>query len=426
MFKIFNVKRFKSIKELNVDVGSFNVIIGENGAGKSNFLEALAVFSAGLSNKLSSEFFKNRGIRYTQANNLFSTFSNKTYPSSLISGIDQMGAIGVILSYDPDEPYPEVKHELGFGTYDKDKKSSKFFYSTDGNDELEQKINELYEDIAKRYGSVEEYDRQLTELMTSTGGMNIKAPNQLLEDLARITPFLNIQRHLYSYRNKKDIRKKGDFVIYSPELSELKVFYKESQIDPLSAQGAGLFKLLITMEALEPEKLKKVFEIASIFQWVDEIGIQKDGNNVIEKLKIKDFFMGCDLDHNNVNEGFLFVLFYATLFSSQYTPDFFAIDNIDASLNPKLCRVLIKELIKLAKENGKQAFVTTHNPAILDGLDLHDDDQRLFVVERKDEGDTTLRRIGIDDLPKPTRSGQTIKLSEAFMRGLLGGLPTNF
>jgi hypothetical protein len=31
-------------------------------------------------------------------------------------------------------------------------------------------------------------------------------------------------------------------------------------------------------------------------------------------------------------------------------------------------------------------LVTTHNPAALDGLNLNDEDQRLFVVYRNDEG----------------------------------------
>lgn len=70
--------------------------------------------------------------------------------------------------------------------------------------------------------------------------------------------------------------------------------------------------------------------------------------------------------------------------------------------------------------------MTTHNPAILDGLNLNDDSERLFKVERNDDGATQLKRIGVDDLPKPKRNGQVLRLSEAFMRGLLGGLPTNF
>ena len=162
-----------------------------------------------------------------------------------------------------------------------------------------------------------------------------------------------------------------------------------------------------------------------MFQWAEKIVVDDTSYNE-QKVKIVDRFMGREIDHRSANEGFLFVLFYAVLFSSKYTPDFFAIDNIDASLNPKLCRVLIKKLIEIAKKNNKQVFVTTHNPAILDGLNLNDDSERLFKVERNDDGATQLKRIGVDDLPKPKRNGQVLRLSEAFMRGLLGGLPTNF
>ena len=47
MIKSVKIENYKSIQELEVDVGRFNVIIGENGAGKSNFLEGIAIFSAG-------------------------------------------------------------------------------------------------------------------------------------------------------------------------------------------------------------------------------------------------------------------------------------------------------------------------------------------------------------------------------------------
>ena len=39
MIKSVKIENYKSIQSLEVDVGRFNVIIGENGAGKSNFLE---------------------------------------------------------------------------------------------------------------------------------------------------------------------------------------------------------------------------------------------------------------------------------------------------------------------------------------------------------------------------------------------------
>ena len=108
-----------------------------------------------------------------------------------------------------------------------------------------------------------------------------------------------------------------------------------------------------------------------------------------------------------------------TLFASPDTPAFFAIDNIESSFNPKLCTKLIKTIVELAIENKKQVILTTHNPYVLDGLDLSDDEQRLFVARRSRDGHTVIKRIPfIEDL--------NMHLSEVWMKGMIGGLPDNF
>jgi predicted ATPase len=71
----------------------------------------------------------------------------------------------------------------------------------------------------------------------------------------------------------------------------------------------------------------------------------------------------------------------------------------------------------------KQVIFTTHNPAVLDGLDLEDDEQRLIVTERGKDGATRARRV---QAPKPLDGDPPVPLSEAFVRGYLGGLPKNF
>ncbi len=123
----------------------------------------------------------------------------------------------------------------------------------------------------------------------------------------------------------------------------------------------------------------------------------------------------------NANEGVLELLFYLSLFSSNRTPALFAIDNIDNGLNPRLCRHLITMLTRLAVSNGKQVILTTQNPAVLDGMNLNNDSQRLYIVSRNDEGRT---------IAKPLRTkadnGNRMKLSEMWMNGLIGGVPDNF
>jgi predicted ATPase len=117
------------------------------------------------------------------------------------------------------------------------------------------------------------------------------------------------------------------------------------------------------------------------------------------------------------------LLFYLCLFVSDDTPRFFAIDNIDVSLNPKLCSQLMIELNKLAVKYKKQVVFTTHSPAILDGLNLTDKNQKLYVVSRNKLGQTKINRI---EKPKSIKGKEPVKLSEAFLRGYLGGLPNNF
>ena len=144
------------------------------------------------------------------------------------------------------------------------------------------------------------------------------------------------------------------------------------------------------------------------------------------RIKIRDKFLEDGfqyIDQRSANEGFLYLLFYFTLFISDLTTVFFAIDNIDNAMNPKLGRELIKILAKLAKEHDKQAILTTHNPSVLDGLDLNDDEQRLFVVYRNADGHTKVKRVFKKEMPEGIAP---MPLSEMFLKGLIGGLPKNF
>jgi AAA15 family ATPase/GTPase len=113
------------------------------------------------------------------------------------------------------------------------------------------------------------------------------------------------------------------------------------------------------------------------------------------------------------------------LIVAKETPKSFAIDNIDASLNPKLCTKLMIIICDLAKKYDKQIFLTTHNPAILDGINLNDKEQKLFVVSRNKSGYTRTKNITAKDKPKSSND-EPLKLSEAFLRGYLGGLPKGF
>jgi AAA15 family ATPase/GTPase len=231
--------------------------------------------------------------------------------------------------------------------------------------------------------------------------------------------------------DSKILDKLSEFVIYNLTTQSLRGLSSESKKQPLGINGESLDVLLNNFSKSELELLESH---NNFFNWLDGIKIDKRDELKTEgyklgksnsKLYFTDKYM---LKKNNLfsaenaNEGILHVLFYLSLFISQKTPNFFAIDNIETALNPKLCRELVKHLVELSILKNKQAIITTHNPAILDGLNLNDDNQRLFEVYRNDNGATKIRRIKF----KSDLSDKQYKISSMWMNGVLGAIPKNF
>ncbi len=77
MINSVQIQNFKSVVDLKLELGQFNVLIGENGCGKSNILEAMAFGGAASANKLDYEFLGSRGIRVTNPKHIFSAFGKR-------------------------------------------------------------------------------------------------------------------------------------------------------------------------------------------------------------------------------------------------------------------------------------------------------------------------------------------------------------
>ena len=211
------------------------------------------------------------------------------------------------------------------------------------------------------------------------------------------------------------------FAIYSPENSYLRKFEDEERIQPLGNKGEGLFKLLkVFSDEKKQTSLNTLKKYLKMIDWFDDIEIPGQAFGGEKIINLKDRFIDEQIfiQQHNANEGFLFLLFYLSLLISNDTPKFFAVDNVETSFNPKLCSEVIKVFNELSREKNKQVILTTHNPHILDGLNLEDNEQRLYVIRRNSNGETIAKRI------KPSRLSR--KLSEAWMLGYIGGLPNNF
>ena len=100
-------------------------------------------------------------------------------------------------------------------------------------------------------------------------------------------------------------------------------------------------------------------------------------------------------------------------------PKMFAIDSFDHAMNPRLARKVTEIFSQKIIEENKTVFITTHNPLVLDGLDLSNDAIRLFTTERNRQGHVEIRRIQVSD--KLLEMNQP--LSRLWINGVLGGVP---
>ena len=396
MLRLF-IENFKAIESLGLDLGRVNLFIGENGCGKSTVLEALGMAAAAANLSLTSSALKDRGIRVTDPNWMRSAFREGMRTALIRLAVQENSAhFFAFLTHD-DTPYGvwqnQVPSQLGGTLTISDDKLNEFLSS------FSSVSDDARADFAKAANlpdfpaSVEE--RESAKQWVAAAWMRFGA-----EEL-----------HL------------ARFLTYAPREDVLRDLARDSDVEPIGIHGEGLFKLL---QVLDSEgQLPLVKEQLALLGWFDDLSVASGLNPSSRALQIRDVFIEGDapFDQRSANEGFLFVLLYACLLISKYTPRFFAVDNVDTALNPKLCARTVKMFAELTKTYDRRVLLTAHNPGALDGLDLNDEEQRLFVVYRNTEGRTRARRILPADLPA---GGEPLRLSEAFLRGYLGALPTNF
>jgi predicted ATPase len=74
MIRSVRIHNYKSILDHTLELGRVNVFIGENGCGKTNLLEAIAMASASVAGKLDAEELYSKGVRIAKPSTTFSSF----------------------------------------------------------------------------------------------------------------------------------------------------------------------------------------------------------------------------------------------------------------------------------------------------------------------------------------------------------------
>jgi hypothetical protein len=395
MVRTITIDGFKSIQSLDLELGRVNCLIGANGVGKSNVLEAIGVLGAGANGIVDDESLLRRGVRPGLPRLYKSSFASSQAPAHIglsASDSDQESGKAAIFRISLLNPLENPNPAWHFKTE----------YLNDG-------INEIVTD-GVRSGKNLTKDKGLSALK--------------LIDLEPGNRAAILMKLLQNY------------AIYSPATATLRGMVGDPQSrDPLGLSGGRLAEAFAEFKKAHLDSDEDLLDnVLELVDWVKTVDTTSTAGTLLSPsvartknvLRFTDRFMKIGrntLTAYDASEGALYVLFAAILCLSPQAPKFFAIDNIDQALNPRLAAALIQKIcFWIEKDDGnKQIIFTAHNPAVLDGLDLNDDAIRLFAIDRNSNGETVVNRIKLT--PELASRQAEYPLSRLWLMGSLGAMP---
>lgn len=388
MIETLRIESFKSIAEAQLDLGQVNVFIGANGSGKSNLLEALALLSAAASGKVDQSTLIWRGARASgYYRPMFEGTSNEA--ETILHASSKSSSYHVTLVA------PEVGRSLPW-----DYKSEKL---TTGKRPVADRAS-----LKKKNARTD----------PKVGYAALKIAEEAPDSAASV--FL---KSLASYS------------IYSADTPILHGWMKDPQErEPIGLGGGRLAEAVGELLDLPDQAIALNREFHDCVDWFSSFGVLRIRDNKMEvkqrELAFMDRYFKRERGHfrllsaNDVNEGVLYLAFLAVLGLHPHAPSLFAVENVDHGLNPLLAKRLMTALSEriLNVPEKRQAFLTTHNPLVLDGLPLQDKRVRLFTVDRDNTGRSVVRRFEVTEKHRDMAAkGWT--LSRMWINKLIGGVP---
>ncbi len=382
------IRSFKSIEKAVFEPGRVNVLIGANGSGKSNILEAVGVLSAAAGGRVDDEALGRRGVRLGEPALYKSAFSGtRRSPHIGFGAWSQNASYEVSLRNPIKDPLPAWRYHS-------------------------ENLKRGGLNVAGRSPNSKEAPNP------DAGWAALKSV-----ELSPRDDTLHLLDALRSY------------AVFTPRTNALRGIDKESyQREPVGISGGRLENAVTEMAAKRSSDpvIANIYKDAlGLIEWArsfdtseaSAISLSRSVGSAKSVIRFKDRHMSIPLSGYDASEGALFVLFHAALAASPNRPVLFAVDNADHALNPRLARALLASICRWHLEDNResQIFLTTHNPLALDGLPIQNDEVRLFVTDRTDTGRTTINRVTLDDrLSAMAEKGWT--LSRLWVMGHLGGV----
>jgi predicted ATPase len=366
-------REFKALKDAELKLGWFNIIVGPNGSGKSTVLQGLELLS------------RPEAIDYGKAINLGSVQKELSIIATLKDeiGVEQ-GGVSV--------PGP--------GRYS--------FVAGNENDAMLMP-EPAFQDLKKRMstGVPEELARQVS--MRQHEAMLRHAPTRAQSEATS---------KLKSYFQR--------IKIFSIESSGLGQAVDSRSVMELQKDGKNLAGALTNLRDKDEDAYDHLRE--EFQRWIpeyDSIGFENDQNGY-RQVKLRQRSTKQFIPASQASEGTLLALALLTIVYQPTSPIFIGLEEPDRGLHPRLLRDVRDALYRLSfptdfgiKRSPVQVIATTHSPFFLDLFKDHP--EQVIIAEKKADGSATFKNLSED--PKLRDLIGDASLGEIWYSGILGGVP---
>jgi conserved domain protein len=361
MIRQIIIENYKSIHKATIDLAQINVLIGANGAGKSNFISFFELLSALYNQRLQRYILERGGIRWLLHNGRKGSdkirgvfnFSNKNALGFVLLPTDIGGAVIATQDYFNSGGSPDTDYEAWHrATWDKDVLESQI----QGNKTWRA---DYLKEFLKSFSAYHFHDTSRTSAMRQSCDIG---DNRFLRDDAS-----NLPAFLYRLQQMEP----RAFTLIEQTIQSIAPYFKRFSLDPSSLV---LNQISLVWEEQDSDKY---------------------------------------LDAQSLSDGTLRFIALATLLLQPNPPKTIVIDEPELGLHPAAIEKLAA-LVRVASHKA-QVIIATQSTSFVSCFEPED----IVVVERK-EGSTTFVR---PDKERLASWLEDYSLGELWEKNLIGGKP---
>lgn len=335
MIKSIYIDNFKALNDFKMEFQPLTLLIGANSVGKSTVLQALellAYFTKGKEYGELNNYLKERGW---SAKDLRSSLSRKKYIHFVVEFEINSNIYEWIIMLRIVNDQFEVHTET---IVKKEEIKKVFTYTLLGRVKNDATIHD------------NEVNRQFPFIIPFTSSA---------------LSFINEDYNPILTKIKKSLNGLALFDFSSTEqLKSRNIVVKNAQI------GRNGENLAAYLHQLSKEELSKLtIELQTYAPFFENINIRKRSRNEVE-IDIKERFSNHRIDAQHLSDGMMRLLAILTLALTESGYSTMMIEEIEDGINPNLAGEMIKTLTKVTQETKRQFILTTHNPLILDWVDV--------------------------------------------------------